>query len=44
MDATKVDAERAKTVLAEIVRDARGAGLLSPARRTLVIRALLWTW
>jgi fatty acid desaturase len=43
MDATKVDAERAKTVLAEIVREARGAGLLRPATRTLVIRALLGT-
>ena len=43
MDATKVDAERAKTVLAEIVREARGAGLLRPATGTLVIRALFGT-
>jgi fatty acid desaturase len=41
MDATRLDAERAQAVYAEIVREARSAGLLRPATCTVLLRALL---
>jgi len=43
MDATRLDAGRASAVHAEIVREARAAGLLIPATRAVLLRALLGT-
>ena len=41
MDATKLDVKRAGAIMAEIRHEARGAGLLRPATRTVVVRAAL---
>ena len=43
MGATRLDPEHARAVLAEIVREARSAGLLRPATRAVLLRALLGT-